>query len=776
MKRFRGLSFLLILTLAALPATARGPASAEAVLAGVDRLIEQARMDQAEDALRSLLADSPEDATLLLRQARIERWTGRLDIASDRLLSLLSRDRNLPEVQRELAEVSFHRFDFGRAWSAFMEPYEHETPPGDVLVWAGLIDYLTDNLSGVSVVAASLETSDEYLPYATAFALAVAHARHEDGRGRALAAGWADLPEHPLHAELEQIAGRARGFYATRQPTTWAETGHPAPVFEVSWKELERRPVRAVSFDALPLPEGARGPLMTLQDPSTGDYLRVSVENYPRVSVIVHNTYYRHFGSDFTAPGERADGPLSVDVALQEDGTVYLAVNGIPVVGRGTRELLTAGFSSGRLSFEIESTTQDFPLEQVFANLEMVDESGARIPARVETKIPEVHTYRKNDDIREVNLRVVAFVPHGSLLPSGWRARLDYAASQFQAMHFRMFRGRSRLSIEIVREPVVGRFNHHHYANLRYGEMHDAIKSEITEAVGYPEADYPNLFVFADVRLEPYDPVANYGSGGVIWLHKGFSLVTREILAESPLRPSVGADEKSNWMGYPDRKVHASWPWAVAYHEFLHGLGCPHTFTEPDSIMGGGLFLGTGQAELPESVTRCMFGVDVSDESAAAVAREKRQAGDTAAAVEYFERALRASPDDAGLQYELATCLDACGRHRRALEVVGPLAESRPDEPIYAWFMGTQHYKLGEMDEALADFQALLVRRPDYPYAHTSLSQIYTHSEAHRDPEKALHHAQRALDLYRDEGDRKLARDHLDQLRATAAAPGGKAS
>jgi len=761
MNRSRGLLPFLILTLAVLPAAARGPASATAALARVDGLIAAAQMPEAEAALRPLLADAPEDATLLLRQARIERYTGRLDLAENRLLGLLSQNRNLPEVRRDLAEVAFDRFDFGRAWSAFMSPYEHETPPDDVLVWVSAIDQLTDDLYGVSVTAASLELSEAYRPYATAFRLISAFERHEDSRARALAAGWTELPEHPQKAVIEQLAGGARQFYAEKHPTTWAQTGHPAPVFGVSWVEPERRAVRAVSYHARPLPDGARGPEMTLQAHTTGDYLRVSVEHYPRVSVVVHNTYYRHFGTDFTAPGKRPAGPLAVEVALQDDGTVRVAVDGHPLVGEGTLKLLNAGFTSGRLSFEIQSTTQDYPIENVFDHVALVDADGTRIPVRVQTVIPEVHTYRQSDDIREVNLRMLAFVPHGSRLPADWRQRLDYAAGQFQAMHFRMFRGRSRLNIEVVPTPVVGRFDYFHYANLRYGEMHDAIKKEVVAAVGYPDADYASLLVYADVRLEPYDPVANYGSGGVIWLHKGFSLVTREILSHSPRRPSVGADEKSNWMGYPDRKVHASWPWAVAYHEFLHGLGCPHTFKEPDSIMGGGLFLGTARAELPESISRYMFGVNVPDKDAAKVAREKRQAGDNAGAVEYYERALRASPDDAGLKYELATCLDACGRYHRALALVEPLMEAAPDEPIYAWFVGTEHYQLGEVDAAISVFQGLLKKHPDYPYAHSSLSQIYTDAAGHRDREKALRHAERALELYRDAGDKKLAREHL---------------
>ena len=413
--------------------------------------------------------------------------------------------------------------------------------------------------------------------------------------------------------------------------------------------------------------------------------------------MVVHNAYYRHFGTDFTAPGKRPAGPLAVEVALQDDGTVRVAVDGHPLVGEGTRELArTPASLRDRLSFEIQSTTQDYPIQDVFDHVALVDSDGTRIPVRVQTVIPEVHTYRNNDDIREVNLRMrrlrAARQPacrtdwHGGWTTSPGSSRRCTSAC------FAAVRGSTSRSSPC---PSSGRFNYHHYANLRYGEMHDAIKREITAAVGYPDADYASLLVYADVRLELYDP------GRQLRQRRG-GLAAQGLFAgdagdprPQPDRPGVGEDEKSNWMGYPDRKVHASWPWAVAYHEFLHGLGCPHTFKEPDSIMGAGLFLGTAR--------RRSAGVDHRATCSASTCPtktrprwrdEKRQAGDNAAAVEYYERALRAAPDDAGLKYEWPTCLDACGQLPCARwHSSEPLMEAAPDEAIYAWFVGTEHDK-----------------------------------------------------------------------------------
>lgn len=741
----------------------------EARLRRFDEQLSGARLERAGEALLALQRQHPQAAEVALRQARLDRWSGRLDRAASTLSRLLFEDETRDEVRRELAEVSFLRHDFGSAWSLFMEPFENRNPPGETLVWGALINHLTQNAHAVELLAASLELADDYRPYASAFALLPAFERKQDALAQALLADFPALPEHPLRAQVEHFVGRARGYYDSKKPQKWADTGHPAPVFEVGWTSdrLDVPPIRGIRFKAHPLPADglARDCWVTLQDRRTEAHVRLSVHNYPNLSLVVHNTYYRHYGMGLSASGKRLHNPIEVELSLQPDGTARVVVGGEALLGAGTLRAVRVGAENVRASIEITSPSQDYPLESLYSDLELLHADGSRTALPVRTVVPELHAYRRNNDISRVDLKLVVFTPRGNRLPEDWRARLEYAAAQFQRMHFRLFEGRSLLCVEIAPEPVVGSFNHHFYAGLRYGELNDQIKREVCEQSGYPTGPgYPALLVYADVRLEPYDPVANYGSGGVVWLHKGFSLVTREILARSPARAVVGADEQVAWMGKTNLQVHASWPWAVAYHEFLHGLGCPHTFDESDSIMGAGLFLGTDRANLPHSVLRYMMGLDVPDEAARELARRAAQTGDYANALRYFERAVAAASDDLALRYEAAVCLSNAGRHEEALAAARALTASEPDNALYAWLVGSEHYKLGRMEEARAAFLELLQKHPGNPFAHNYLSYIHTYSKAHKDRDKAVYHAQQALRLFDSEEGRRDARHHLETI------------
>ncbi len=767
-KLLRGLVLCTILCGAAWSAPAAGEPDASR-LRHFDAWLEKSDFQHAQRALDELARDFPDHPAVQLRQARMDRYSGRLDRAARTLSQLFQNDDTFNDARRELAEVAFLRHDFGRAWTLFMEPYENQNPPGEVLIWAGLIDYLTQNSYGVSMVSASLEVADAYRPYASAFALLAAFNEKADARARAMLPDFPALPEHPLKSQLDQFSGRVKGFYAARQPTKWAETGHPQPVFEVSWISPAGAPgVAAIAYRAHRIadPTAVREAWVALLDRRTDAYARVSVHNYPDVSVVIHNTEYRHYGINLHASGKRLHNPIDVVFSLQPDGTLGLVIDGEPLLGRGTREVYWSGISEARASLAVTSPSQDYPLETLWSEVALTDGAGVAAPAVVKRALPALHAYRHSDDLREVDLKLVLFVPRGNRVPDHWRQKLEYAAGQFQKLHFRMFEGRSLLVTEIAPEPVVGDFNHHCYSNLRYGDLNDQVKREVCAKTGYSLGPgYPALLVFADVRLEPYDPVANYGSGGLSWLHKGFSLVTREILERAPDRPEVGADEQTPWMGKPDRLVHASWPWAVSYHEFLHGLGCPHTFVEPDSIMGAGLFAGTAKANLPPSVLRYMRGLDVPDEQVLAQARRMMQEKDYAAALECYQQALRASPGDLALQYEQAQCLSQAGRHDQALLRAQELCAAQPASEIYLWFLGSQYYQLGRMEEARNTFNELLKKNPRNAFAHNYLSYIYTYSQRHKDRQQALRHAEEALRLFETEDGKADARKHLATIK-----------
>jgi tetratricopeptide (TPR) repeat protein len=710
---------------------------------------------------------------ILREQALKDCVSGNLDQAVDALFDLYKEDHGLSQLRRDMAEIHFHRNNFGQSWSLFMEPSgssPKSSAPGETLVWSGMIDYLTQNYYGLSVISASLEHDATYTAYAGYFKLLRAFEVNNEEEGKQLVKTLLPLPEHPLRRRITTLADAARNHYKTKQPTKWSDTGHPRPVFESSWiyDELETR-VRGVRFRTRKCTdEGVNWPFLTLQDRKTGYSLRICANHPPHVSVTINNAYYRHHGISLQTEQDTTSGDIEVETLIRPDNSISLIVNGQPLLGHSMDNLWCIPIDDMRVSFEVESPTQDYPLQNLFDNVELIGTNGETIPVEVSTRIPEIHCYRKSDDISVVNLRMVAFHPRGNKLPSNWRQRLEYAAQEYQRMHIRLFGGVSLLKTEIIPDAVEGRFNHHFYANMRYGQMHDYIKREVGEAVGYPRAPYPVLLVYADTRLEPYNPVSNYGSGGVYWLHKGFSLVTREMLDHLPNRARISTDEKTNWMGYTDRSISATWPWCVSYHEFLHGLACPHSFDEPDSIMGSGLYKGSTVAILPDSIFRYMSSSTYNDEEVIQLAKEKYLDQQYNQALPYYERACEIEPSDEQLLYEYAVCLKNTDKSEKALKISRQLVEKNDGSELYTWLMGSLYYKLGDMDKAHETFTGLLKKNPNYPYAHSYLSYIYTYSKGYQNKKKAIYHAKQSLRYFEQESEKRDMRKHIETINEKA--------
>ncbi|MBE7558721.1 tetratricopeptide repeat protein [bacterium] len=132
----------------------------------------------------------------------------------------------------------------------------------------------------------------------------------------------------------------------------------------------------------------------------------------------------------------------------------------------------------------------------------------------------------------------------------------------------------------------------------------------------------------------------------------------------------------------------------------------------------------------------------------------------------YYGQALRAAPGDLALKYEEAQCLSEAGRHEDALARAQQLCRANPLDAVFAWFLGSEFYKLGRMEEARATFDQLLARHPGNAFAHSYLSYIYTYSKQHRNRDKALYHAEEALRLFDSEEGRADARRHLATIRS----------
>ena len=119
------------------------------------------------------------------------------------------------------------------------------------------------------------------------------------------------------------------------------------------------------------------------------------------------------------------------------------------------------------------------------------------------------------------------------------------------------------------------------------------------------------------------------------------------------------------------------------------------------------------------------------------------------------------------------------GRYREALALYARLAEETPEDPRPAFNAGVSAYRAGDMEEAVARFDAA-ARSPDLPLqqqAHYNKGNaLYRAGEALQDPRATIGHWERALRAYDNalalnttdalaRENREFVRQRLDELR-----------
>lgn len=100
-------------------------------------------------------------------------------------------------------------------------------------------------------------------------------------------------------------------------------------------------------------------------------------------------------------------------------------------------------------------------------------------------------------------------------------------------------------------------------------------------------------------------------------------------------------------------------------------------------------------------------------------------------AIEAFQIALRAKPDDSLSWLRLGEAYSKAGRHAAAVKALGKAHELSPDDWIVTYFIGEVHSQTGKYQEAIHAFESILVDRPQEISVLMSLSQ--THLDLGRD-------------------------------------------
>jgi Tfp pilus assembly protein PilF len=120
------------------------------------------------------------------------------------------------------------------------------------------------------------------------------------------------------------------------------------------------------------------------------------------------------------------------------------------------------------------------------------------------------------------------------------------------------------------------------------------------------------------------------------------------------------------------------------------------------------------------------------------------QAGRTSLAQEYFERAVELRPGFAAAHLNLGTLLYRAGRFNEAVEQCGMAVAAQPNHPQARSNLGIALMSAGRRDEAIEQFNRSLELEPANPYAHYSLAVLLGERG---DLSEAIDHCRRAIEL-----------------------------
>ena len=131
-------------------------------------------------------------------------------------------------------------------------------------------------------------------------------------------------------------------------------------------------------------------------------------------------------------------------------------------------------------------------------------------------------------------------------------------------------------------------------------------------------------------------------------------------------------------------------------------------------------------------------------------------------AVEFYEKAIEASPDNWRLHTLLGGTLSSLGRYDEAIRILEVAKELSPEESLIYWHLGTAYMDNGMYDLAIRELTSATALDPNDPDKHEDLGRAFFQKGMFTE---ALDHYQRAADL---DPDNSVRATRLDLLKSTA--------
>ena len=154
-----------------------------------------------------------------------------------------------------------------------------------------------------------------------------------------------------------------------------------------------------------------------------------------------------------------------------------------------------------------------------------------------------------------------------------------------------------------------------------------------------------------------------------------------------------------------------------------------------------------------------------------ALAAAYEEMGDFDRAREVYAEALEMFPESAISHGMLGTVLAKAGSDEEALAAIDDALRIRPDRPELVLNRVIVLARLGRVDEAIADSEAMLSTPLLAPHAHYNLGILYDRYRI--DPARAIEHYEAVLRLDPTRRNADVVRNRIRELRAGAAPPDG---
>ncbi len=142
---------------------------------------------------------------------------------------------------------------------------------------------------------------------------------------------------------------------------------------------------------------------------------------------------------------------------------------------------------------------------------------------------------------------------------------------------------------------------------------------------------------------------------------------------------------------------------------------------------------------------------------------------DTAKAIEFFEKAVKADPNYSEAYNNLGFAYEKLGQFDKAIsfykKAVSNLLYSTPEKAYIS--MGNSYYRLGKYEDAISSFKNAVNRAPDLSLPYMRMALCYNAMGRYGDASTAMTHAIKVDPVYKGDKEKALEDFTIMRLKAT---------